>query len=207
MALANDVLTTQLQQLQAEVQTLGSDLRGALPRMNTATENLQISMKQMDEKLETSLNPLIQADLVENFRAIKKAMEDKFGLLDQQNQIHGANIQQLDIDMKHSAQSNLTQIGGLEPIMQKLSNEVAQMRNDLIGEKTARDLEHTSTQAQMATISAQFSAGSMSRGGGSRTEEHLITHKLIMNKVNLTGTEDIEAFDDWYQDMEHDFEL
>ena len=87
MALANDALTVQLQALQAEVQTLGGDLRGALPRMNTAIENLQIEIKQMDVKLETLLNPLVQADLVESFRAIKKAMEDKFGLLDQQSEV------------------------------------------------------------------------------------------------------------------------
>ena len=47
----------------------------------------------------------------------------------------------------------------------------------------------------------------MTRGGRSRTEEHLITHKLIINKLNLTGTKNIEAFDDWYQHMENDFEL
>ena len=28
-----------------------------------------------------------------------------------------------------------------------------------------------------------------------------------MNKQPLTGSEDTEAFDDWYQDMENDFEL
>ena len=77
MALANDVLTAQLQALQSEVQTLGDDLRGALASMNTATENLQASMNQMDAKLKSKLNPLVEADLIENIRAIRKAMRAK----------------------------------------------------------------------------------------------------------------------------------
>ena len=147
MALSNDIITAHVQALQQEVQTLGDDLRGALPRMNTATENLQVSMSQMDEKLKTTLNPLVEANIVEHINTIRKAEEDKFGLLDQQNQYHSANIQQLAVDVKNSAQANLNQTGRPEPMMQKLSAEVAHMRNDLIGERSARDLEHTSTQA------------------------------------------------------------
>ena len=64
MALTIDVLAAQLSGLQQAVVSMQEEVKNILPRMNTATENLQQEVKKMDEKLEQAVNPLISADVI-----------------------------------------------------------------------------------------------------------------------------------------------
>ena len=51
LALSNEALTAQLVGLQATVNELALEIKTVLPRMNTATENLQLEVKALDELL------------------------------------------------------------------------------------------------------------------------------------------------------------
>ena len=206
MALSNEVLTAQLQQLQAQVVTIGEDIKTILPRMNSATETLQKEMKTMDDKLEAALNPLVNADIINVMKNLDKVQQDANAHFTAQIQVVMTSVQTQDTEHKNSAQMINDRIQKLEPGIQSMSAEIAQMRNEILGEKSTRDVQNASIHSTMATLSAKFSSSGPG-GGGGRSSEPIVTHKLMMSKAPLTGSEDIEAFDDWYEDMANDFEL
>ena len=86
-----------------------------------------------------------------------------------------------------------------------MSTEIVQMKNDILGVESTRDVQNASIHSTMAALSAKFSASSLG-GGGGRSSEPIVTHKLMMSKSPLTGSKDIEAFDEWYEDMANDVE-
>ena len=51
------------------------------------------------------------------------------------------------------------------------------------------------------------SSSSGGSGGGRKPNDPLVCHKLILNKVALSGEEDYETFDEWFIDMADDFEI
>ena len=63
-ALTNEVLTGQLRELHRTVQAMTDRLNDALPRMDQATVNLQVSFKDIDTRPENLPNLLIQADVL-----------------------------------------------------------------------------------------------------------------------------------------------
>ena len=75
-----------------------------LPRMNTATENLQANLKEMDDKLKTSPNPLVQADVSNTVQVMSQSNNDKLSALDQHMQLLMTTVQQQDADAKAAAQ-------------------------------------------------------------------------------------------------------
>ena len=155
MALSNDVLTSQLQVLEATVRGIGEEIRTVLPRMNDATESLQVSFKDMDDKLKVGLNPLVEADVISALKQVDKNQADKFAELERQIKLLADSATQQE-NTTSTVQSGVDRLAKLEPIMLKLSDDVAQMRSDFIGEKSTRDMQETSLQAQLATISAKF---------------------------------------------------
>ena len=204
-ALSNDVLTAQLRELQTQVVSIGEEIKTILPRMNSATETLQQEMNTMDNKLEAALNPLVNADIINVMKNLDKVQQDANTHFNAQIQTIMTSLQNQDSEHKNSAQMTNDRVQQLEPTIQSLSAEVAQVKSDLMGERSTRDVQNASIHSTMATLSAKFSASSP--GGGSRSSEPIVTHKLMMTKQPLTGSEDIEAFDDWYEDMANDFEL
>ena len=138
MALSNEVLTAQLQALQQAVQSLTDDVRSALPRMNTATENLQISSKEMDERLKLTLNPLIEAQLIDNLKLMAQSNLDKFSALDEVVQKLVSASQQQQADVKSAAQISVDQLSKFEPALQNLNDAIAGMKNDLIEKEHPR---------------------------------------------------------------------
>ena len=76
MALSNEVLTSQLQALAETVRGIGDVV---LPRMNNATETLQVSFKDMDTRLEVGLNPLIEANVVDALTKAEKQFKNLEG--------------------------------------------------------------------------------------------------------------------------------
>ena len=131
MALSNDALTAQLQQLQAHVVTIGNEIKTILPRMNSATERLQKQMKTMDNKLEAALNPLVDADMTNVIKTLEKVQQDASAHFNAQFQTFMTSAQTQDTEQNNTAQITNDRIQKLEPPIQNLSTEFAQMRNDI----------------------------------------------------------------------------
>ena len=60
--------------------------------------------------------------------------------------------------------------------------------------------------ASLAVATAQMPQSSQA-GGQKKSSEPLVTHKLFVTKVQLSGTEVYDTFDEWYADMCDDFEI
>ena len=71
MALSNDVLTTQLQALETTVRGNAEEVKQILPRMNSATENLQLQVKEMDEAQNSRRASVIACSSKEIYMLIK----------------------------------------------------------------------------------------------------------------------------------------
>ena len=77
-------------------------------------------------------------------------------------------------------------------------------------EKEANKQLQATTQSQLATVHAlasNSSGGSGGGGGARKSNEPIVCHKLMMNKVALSGEEDYDSFDEWFIDMTDDFEI
>ena len=86
-----------------------------------------------------------------------------------------------------------------------IAREVGKHRREIAFKKNQADQRYATTQNQVALAASQ---NDQSSGGPSkRSNEPLVTHKLLMNKAPLDGTESHDMFDDWYNDMADDFEL
>ena len=92
--------------------------------------------------------------------------------------------QQQQADVKSAAQISVDQLSKFEPALQNLNDATAGMKNDLIGEKNSRDMQQSSMQGQLATMTAQFSSSGTGagKGGSSKAHEPIVTNKLMMKK-------------------------
>ena len=86
-----------------------------------------------------------------------------------------------------------------------ISQEVDKHKHEIAFEKNQADQRYAMTQSQVALAASQNSQSS--GGSARRSNEPLVTHKLLLNKASLDGSESHDAFDDWYNDMADDFEL
>ena len=76
-----------------------------------------------------------------------------------------------------------------------IAQEVDKHKHEIAFEKNQADQRYAMTQSQVAPAASQNSQTS----GGSvrRSNEPLVTHKLLMNKNPLDGSESHDVFDDW----------
>ena len=69
-----------------------------------------------------------------------------------------------------------------------LQTEAHRIANESTATKSEAERRYAEMQSQLITAST-MAAGSASSGSGGRKDEPFVTHKLIMNKVKITGDE------------------
>ena len=210
-ALTNEQLTAQLQALQAGMVTVEQTLNDLIPKMETTIQDSKAFIIDINDKLIEKINPIVEADPVDmmlkvdtRLQEIVKSMEDR-GM---QAGEYYAKVRDMETALTALKTVSDQSIGELRTFTSRLDGMHAQVitvTNDLAGEKNQANARYVSTQSQILTATA--GQASSSGTGGGRTKDPLVTHKLLLNKVALTGEEDYDAFDEWYSDMMDDFEI
>lgn len=200
-ALSNEQLTAQLQALQAGMVTVEQTLNDLIPKMETTIQDSKAFIIDINDKLIEKINPIVEADPVDmmlkvdtRLQEIVKSMEDR-GM---QASEYYAKVRDMETALTALKTVSDQSIGELRTFTSRLDGMHAQVitvTNDLAGEKNQANSRYVSTQSQILTATA--GQASSSGTGGGRTKDPLVTHKLLMNKVALTGEEDYDAFDEW----------
>ena len=201
----NQELTDQILLIKGQLAVFESNLEGLLiPMQNEISTSRTISDKMTDD-LNKHINPLIQADLKTVIEKVGTETKGMIKLLDDRvadlmktvstNDANTSRIQDaLTVEMKNAVNRQ-----------DVFSQEVDKHRHEINFEKNQADQRYAQTQSQVALATSQNSQSS--GGSARRSNDPLVTHKLLINKAPLDGSESHDVFDDWYNDMADDFEL
>ena len=179
-AASNQELTEQIIKMQKQLASFEEQINGLhIPIQDEITKSKAVS-DRMTAQMNEHLQPLIEADLktvIEKVDADSKRMlkilDDRVAELITTVNTNDANTNivqdAISADMR-SATSRLDFI----------AQEVEKQKHEIIFEKTQADQRYAMTQSQVALAASQQSQSS---GGSSRrSNEPLVTHKLLMNK-------------------------
>ena len=191
--------------MQKQLASFEEQLNGLIMPMQDEINKSRAISDQVTEQLNQHILPLIQADLktvIEKVDADSKRMlkqlDDRLAEL-----ITTVNTNDANTNIVKDAISAEMRVATSR--LDFIAQEVDKQKHEITFEKTQADQRYAMTQSQVALAASQ---NSQSSGGSSRrSNEPLVTHKLLMNKVPLDGSESHDVFDDWYNDMADDFEL
>ena len=199
-------LTQQLQTMQANLVTLELRLNEMLPRMEDSITKSTALSDDLNKKLATHLNPLIEADL----KGVITKVNDEHKKMNQQLEetINSAitNFNQVQASYQSIHDTAKAEMRSTVAKLEYLNTQVMTQKHEFAAEKTQSELRYAQQQSQIAIASATSSTSSPGMSG-KRTNEPMVTHKLLINKTSLDGSESHDVFDDWYTDMADDFEL
>ena len=214
MELNNQQLTAQLQALQNGMQVVEATINSMMPKMDANIQESKNLAEEIHNKLEEHINPIVKANVIDtlieidsNHQALAAALDAKIAA------VTTAISDARDVFSDDVGNSKLVndQLGAQVLEMNRkvdaTQHHVANMAAEFADEKTASDRRYASTQSQIATMHSLAASSSGGSGGGRKSNDPLVCHKLIFNKVSLSGEEDYDTFDEWFIDMADDFEI
>ena len=193
-AASNQELTEAIKTIQQQLATFESQLNGLMiPMQNEISQSRAIS-DQMTEQLNQHIHPLIQKDLK---HVIEKVDTDAKGMLKQLDDRVGelmSAVQTNDANTTIIQDAMTAEVRNAVSRLDFIATEVEKHKHEIAFEKNQADQRYAMTQSQVALAASQNNQSS--GGSGRRSNEPLVTHKLLMNKAPLDGTESHDVFDD-----------
>ena len=204
-AASNQELTEQIIKMQKQLASFEEQLNGLImPMQEEITKSRAIS-DQVTDQLNQHILPLIQADLKTVIEKVDTDSKRMLKQLDVRLAERISTVSTNDANKSIVQDAMSAEMRTATSRLDFIAQEVEKQKHEITFEKNQADQRYAMTQSQVALAASQ---NSQSSGGSSRrSNEPLVTHKLLMNKAPLDGSESHDVFDDWYNDMADDFEL
>ena len=130
-----------------------------------------------------------------------KVLEEKLGkVADRDLQKNLKELSSLHDKLQLEFNKVVMQMNALEA--RSLQQEATQtnLETEYKTNKDGNDVRHQAIQMQLATMATMATQSAASgNNGGEKTQEPLVTHKLIQCMEKLSGTESHQIVDEWYE--------
>ena len=155
-----------------------------IERANTAEARQQQSQTAIDESVKT-------------MTALEEQIQKYVKPIIQQWDSVKSSIAQYELDLGRNREAHT-----------KFENNFAEMDRTIMALRGHVDKVTAEANGQMGALLATVGTGGSRDGGsGGRDARPLVTNRIFDNLARLSGNEDHHAIDDWYDEVERNFEL